>query len=324
MRSGGLGNLSDDRISPVDDGAEDVEDQRFDLRKVVLVCIRHSACVFYMEMNSAPPPRALTIAGSDSGGGAGIQADLKTFAALGVFGTSAVTAITAQNTLGVTAVAEVPIEVIADQIDAVVSDIGVDAVKTGMLSSAEIVECVAAAVEGLELSPLVVDPVMVAATGAQLLRDDAVESVKERLVPLATVVTPNIPEAEVLTGIEIETVEDMELAGGELVAAGADAAVVKGGHLEDGSGRVTDVLVSRDGAQRFTSLRIYTTSNHGTGCTFASAIAAHLAHGLDLESAVDSAQRYVWNAMANATPIGAGRGPLNHMYAHAYEPKTQE
>ena len=277
-----------------------------------------------MEMNSTPPPRALTIAGSDSGGGAGIQADLKTFAALGVFGTSAITAVTAQNTLGVTSVAEVPVEVIGDQIEAVVSDIGVDAVKTGMLSSVEIVECVAEAVERLELSPLVVDPVMVAATGAQLLRDDAVESVKSKLVPLSTIVTPNIPEAEVLSGIEIESVDDMELAGGELVANGADAAVVKGGHLDDGSGRVTDVLVTRDGVKRFTSLRIDTTSNHGTGCTFASAIAAQLAHGLDLESAVDAAQRYVWNAMANATPIGAGHGPLNHMYAHTYETETQE
>ena len=277
-----------------------------------------------MEMNSATPPRALTIAGSDSGGGAGIQADLKTFAALGVFGTSAVTAITAQNTLGVTAVAEVPVEVISDQIEAVVSDIGVDVIKTGMLSSAAIVDCVADAVKRLELSPLVVDPVMVAATGAQLLQDDAVKSVKHDLVPLATVVTPNIPEAEVLTGIEIETIEDMELAGGELVAAGAGAAVVKGGHLDDGSGRVTDVLVTRDGAKRFTSLRIDTTSSHGTGCTFASAIAAHLAHGIDLAQSVDSAQRYVWNAIANASPIGSGHGPLDHMYAHPYEPISQE
>ena len=200
------------------------------------MCNRHSACVFYMEMTSPTPPRALTIAGSDSGGGAGIQADLKTFAALGVFGTSAITAITAQNTLGVTAVAEVPLEVISDQIEAVVSDIGADAVKTGMLSSTEIVDCVAESVQKHELNPLVVDPVMVAATGAQLLQDDAVESVKLRLVPLATVVTPNVPEAEVLTGIEIDSVEDMELAGGELVMMGADAAVVKGGHFDDRSG----------------------------------------------------------------------------------------
>ena len=277
-----------------------------------------------MEMNSASPPRALTIAGSDSGGGAGIQADLKTFAALGVFGTSAITAITAQNTLGVTAVAEVPVEVISEQIEAVVTDIGVDAVKTGMLSSPEIVECVVEAVERFELSPLVVDPVMIAATGAQLLHDDAVESVKNRLVPLSTVVTPNVLEAEVLTGIEIGSIEDMELVGGELVTMGADAAVVKGGHFDDGSGRVTDVLVTREGVTRITSLRIDTTSNHGTGCTFASAVAAHMAHGIELASAVDLAQRYVWNAMANASPIGGGHGPLNHMFAHPYDPTNQQ
>ena len=277
-----------------------------------------------MEMNSASPPRALTIAGSDSGGGAGIQADLKTFAALGVFGTSAITAITAQNTLGVTAVAEVPVEVISEQVEAVVTDIGVDAVKTGMLSSPEIVECVVEAVERFELSPLVVDPVMIAATGAQLLHDDAVESVKNRLVPLSTVVTPNVLEAEVLTGIEIGSIEDMELAGGELVTMGADAAVVKGGHFDDGSGRVTDVLVTREGVTRITSLRIDTTSNHGTGCTFASAVAAHMAHGIELASAVDLAQRYVWNAMANASPIGGGHGPLNHMFAHPYDPTNQQ
>ena len=277
-----------------------------------------------MEMATANPPRALTIAGSDSGGGAGIQADLKTFAALGVFGTSAITAITAQNTLGVSAVAEVPLEVITDQIEAVVTDIGADAVKTGMLSSAQIVECVADSVQKHELNPLVVDPVMVAATGAKLLQDDAVESVKGRLVPLATVITPNVPEAEVLTGIEIDSVDDMELAGGELVMMGADAAVVKGGHFDDGSGRVNDVLVTREGVRHITSLRIDTTSNHGTGCTFASAIAAHLAHGLELMRSVDLAQRYVWNAMANAAPIGGGHGPLNHMHAHQYDPNADE
>ncbi len=275
-----------------------------------------------MEMKSSSPPRALTIAGSDSGGGAGIQADLKTFSALGVFGTSAITAITAQNTLGVTAVAEVPPEVISDQIEAVVSDIGVDAVKTGMLSSTAIVECVADAIKRLELAPVVVDPVMVAATGAQLLQDDAVSSVRELLVPLASVITPNVPEAEVLTGIEIDTVDDMELAGSELVSNGAKAAVVKGGHLDDRTGRVTDVLVTKSGVERFTSIRIDTTSNHGTGCTFASAIAAHLARGIDLTTAVDLSQRYVWNAMVNALPIGQGHGPLNHLYAHTYEPAT--
>ncbi len=276
-----------------------------------------------MEMNSATPPRVLTIAGSDSGGGAGIQADLKTFSVLGTFGMSAVTAITAQNTLGVTAVAEVPLEVIRDQIEAVVTDIGVDAVKTGMLSSSEIVECVSQAVERFELAPLIVDPVMVAASGAQLLQDEAVDSVRERMVPLATVVTPNISEAEVLTGIEIGSVEDMELVGGELLVMGADAAVVKGGHFDDGSGRVTDVLVTREGVEHFVSIRIETTSNHGTGCTFGSAIAAHLAHGLPLVEAVDLAQRYVWQAMANAQSIGQGNGPLNHMYAHKYDPSDR-
>ena len=276
-----------------------------------------------MEMNSSTPPRVLTIAGSDSGGGAGIQADLKTFAALGAYGMSAVTAITAQNTLGVTAVAEVPLEVISDQIEAVVTDIGVDVVKTGMLSSSEIVACVVESVEKFELAPLVVDPVMVAATGAQLLQDEAVKSVKQRLIPLATVATPNVPEAEVLTGIEIESVDDMELAGGELLLMGVDAAVVKGGHLDDESGRVTDVLVTRNGVKQITSFRIETTSNHGTGCTFASAIAAHLARGSALDESVDSAQRYVWQAMANAQSIGQGNGPLNHMYAYRYHPSDR-
>ncbi len=277
-----------------------------------------------MEMNISTPPRALTIAGSDSGGGAGIQADLKTFAALGTFGTSVVTAVTAQNTLGVNAVAEVPIEVIGDQIEAVVTDIGFDAVKTGMLSSSEIVECVVHAVERFDLRPLVVDPVMVAASGARLLRDDAVDSLKNRLLPLATVITPNIPEAEALTGIEIDSTDDMELVGGELIIMGANTAVVKGGHFDDGSGRITDVLVTRDGVKHFTSLRIDTTNDHGTGCTFASAVAAHLAHGLDIASAVDRSQRYVWNAMANAPLIGNGHGPLNHMYAHRYDPSKEQ
>ena len=217
-----------------------------------------------------------------------------------------------------------PIEVIADQIEAVTSDIGVHAVKTGMLSSTEIVECVSEAIERLEPAPVVVDPVMIAATGAQLLQDDAIETVRTKLLPHASVVTPNVPEAETLTGIEIDSVEDMELAGGELVMMGADAAVVKGGHFDDGAGRVNDVLVSKEGARTFTTLRIDTTSNHGTGCTFASAIAAHLAHGLELPTAVELSQRYVWHAIANADPIGNGHGPLNHMYAHSYDPNEQD
>ncbi len=272
-----------------------------------------------MEMASTHHPRALTIAGSDSGGGAGIQADLKTFAALGVFGTSAITAITAQNTLGVTSVAEVPIEVIADQIDAVVTDIGVDVVKTGMLSSTEIVECVADALKRHELSPVVVDPVMVATTGAVLLQQEAVRAVRELMLPAASVVTPNVPEAEELLGIEIDSVDDMADAASALLDLGADNAVVKGGHLDDKSGFITDVLANQDGIERISISRIDSTSNHGTGCTFASALASHLAHGKSVYEATVAAQSFVWNAMAAAYPIGSGSGPLNHMHAMTTE-----
>ncbi len=267
-----------------------------------------------MEMASAHHPRALTIAGSDSGGGAGIQADLKTFAALGVFGTSAITAVTAQNTLGVTSVAEVPIEVISDQIDAVASDIGIDIVKTGMLSSSEIVECVADSLNRHRLSPIVVDPVMVAATGAVLLQQEAVRTVRDLMLPAATVITPNVPEAEELLGIEIDSVDDMADAARALLDLGAENAVVKGGHLRDGSGLITDVLANAEGVERITVSRIDSTSNHGTGCTFASALASHLIHGKSVYEATMAAQSFVWNAMAAAYPIGSGSGPLNHMH----------
>lgn len=274
----------------------------------------------FMTTSSHNLPKVLTIAGSDSGGGAGIQADLKTFAALGVYGMSAITAITAQNTLGVASVAEVPIEVVSDQIDAVVTDIGADAVKTGMLSSTQIVECVADAVTRYGLSPVVVDPVMVAASGAKLLQDDAVLAVRERMMPIASVVTPNIPEAEELTGLEIDSVDDMVEAANALLTLGSDAVVVKGGHLDDGSGKLVDVLVESDGiAHQFPINRIDTTSNHGTGCTFASAVASYLAHGVSISESVQLSQRYVWNSMATAQPIGNGNGPLNHMHAHTHE-----
>lgn len=274
----------------------------------------------FMDKSSHNLPKVLTIAGSDSGGGAGIQADLKTFAALGVYGMSAITAITAQNTLGVASVAEVPIEVVSDQIDAVVTDIGADAVKTGMLSSTQIVECVADAVTRHGLRPVVVDPVMVAASGAKLLQDDAVLAVRERMMPIASVVTPNIPEAEELTGLEIDSVDDMVKAANALLALGSEAVVVKGGHLDDGSGKLVDVLVESDGvAHHFPINRIDTTSNHGTGCTFASAVASYLAHGVSISESVQLAQRYVWNSMATAQPIGNGNGPLNHMHAHTRE-----
>ncbi len=256
-------------------------------------------------------PRAMTIAGSDSGGGAGIQADLKTFAALGVYGTSVLTAITAQNTLRVTDVLELPVTLIRSQIDAVLSDIGADAVKTGMLSSAAIIETVAEEIKERGLSNLVVDPVMVAKGGDRLLQEDAVETLKTLLIPLARVVTPNIPEAEVLTGKEIHNIDDARDAAKAIVAMGAKTVVVKGGHLR---GPATDILYDGRETKAFTARRITTTNTHGTGCTFASATAAGLAKGLSVRDAVSQAKKYVTEAMRYAFPMGHGHGPLNHFY----------
>ncbi len=257
----------------------------------------------------------MTIAGSDSGGGAGIQADLKTFAALGVYGTSVLTAITAQNTVAVTAVHEVPTDVIAAQIDAVVTDIGADAVKTGMLSSSAIIECVAAALEkhhGIPgLKRLVVDPVMVAKSGDSLLREDAVGTLRDRLLPLAAVVTPNIPEAETLTGLTIVTGEDVRKAAQAIVGMGAASVVVKGGHRE---GPATDLYFNGSNFREFTAPRIETANTHGTGCTFASAVAAGLAKGLATEDAVGHAKEFVTEAIRRSFPIGEGHGPLKHFY----------
>ena len=256
-------------------------------------------------------PRAMTIAGSDSGGGAGVQADLKTFAALGVYGSSTLTAITAQNTLGVTAVHEIPTEVISAQIDAVLGDIGADAVKTGMLSSIEIIDCVAEAMTRHQVQRLVVDPVMVAKSGDSLLREDAVDSLKKRLIPLAAVVTPNIPEAETLTGLEITTTEDVRQAAKDIVDMGARSVVVKGGHLE---GPATDLFYDGSRFQEFTAPRIDTVNTHGTGCTFASAVAAGLAQDMDVVDAVAQAKEYVTEAIRHSFPLGNGHGPLNHFY----------
>ena len=258
---------------------------------------------------------AMTIAGSDSGGGAGIQADLKTFAALGVYGTSVLTAITAQNTVAVTAVHEIPIDMIAAQIRAVVTDIGADAVKTGMLSSSAIIECVAESLRKYPDSPglrrLVVDPVMVAKSGDSLLREDAVGVLRDRLLPLAAVVTPNIPEAETLTGRSIVTEEDVRKAAQEIVAMGAASVVVKGGHRE---GPATDLYFDGSSFREFTAPRIETVNTHGTGCTFASAVASGLAKGLATEDAVGQAKEFVTEAIRRSFPIGQGHGPLNHFY----------
>ena len=257
-------------------------------------------------------PTAMTIAGSDSGGGAGIQADLKTFAALGVYGTSALTAITAQNSLGVTAIHEVPTDVIAAQVQAILSDIGADAVKTGMLSSPAIIQTVAQEVQRHGVTRLVVDPVMVAKGGDRLLREDAVEALRTRLLPLATVVTPNTPEAEVLTGLTVRTPDDAREAARRIVAMGAKSVVVKGGHLS-GSDAV-DVFYDGTQFREFSAPRIDTRNTHGTGCTFASAIAAGLAKGLALEEAVAQAKTYVTEAIRANLEIGTGHGPVGHFY----------
>jgi hydroxymethylpyrimidine/phosphomethylpyrimidine kinase len=250
---------------------------------------------------------ALTIAGSDSGGGAGIQADLRTFTAHGVHGTSAITAITAQNTIGVTAVLALPPEIVVAQIDAVVTDLGADAVKIGMLANAGIAAAVADALTRHRLSPIVLDPVMVAKGGASLLDDTAAAVLRSRLFPLATVVTANVPEAEALTGLPVIDVAGARRAASAMVEAGARAAIVKGGHL---SGDATDVFFDGTAFTEFTSERISTVHTHGTGCTFASAIAARLALGAPLLDAISAAKTYVTRAIEHAPGLGHGHGPL--------------
>ena len=252
--------------------------------------------------------RVLIVAGSDSGGGAGIQADLKTVSAFGVWGSTAITALTAQNTRGVAGIHTVPPEFVAAQIAAVLDDIGADAVKTGMLADAAIVACVAEAVANA--GPVVVDPVMVAKGGARLLAEEAVDAVRRKLLPAATLVTPNIPEAEVLGGAPVRTIEDMECAGRKICMLGARAVLVKGGHLEGDV--VTDVLVEGSMVTRFSHERIRTRNTHGTGCTLSAAIAAQLALGRDLATSVAEARAYVHVAMRAGPAIGGGNRPLGH------------
>jgi hydroxymethylpyrimidine/phosphomethylpyrimidine kinase len=258
--------------------------------------------------------RALTIAGSDSGGGAGIQADLKTFAARGVFGMTAITALTAQNTVGVQGVFEIPPGFVAQQIDSVASDIGVDAVKTGMLFSAPIIAVVAAKVREHKLAPLVVDPVMVAKGGDLLLRDDARDALIQQLLPLATVVTPNLHEARVLCGFEITNLEDMRCAAKVIHRLGPRYVVVKGGHLPQTSDAI-DLLYDGESFQEFRAPRIETQNAHGTGCTFASAIAAELAKGHTVTEAVRIAKDYLARVLRASAglQLGHGHGPMNHL-----------
>jgi hydroxymethylpyrimidine/phosphomethylpyrimidine kinase len=264
-------------------------------------------------MNSAttPPGRVLIVAGSDSGGGAGIQADIKTVTMLGAYAMTAVTAITVQNTHGVTAVHEVPLDIVQGQIEAVAGDIGIDIVKTGMLASKPMIEAVADTLARSAIGvPRVVDPVMRAKGGHVLLAADAAGALAARLVRGAAVVTPNLPEAEVLTGRSIKTIADMEAAVDACRALGAGAVLLKGGHLTGET--LVDLLITADRVIRFEDTRIETTSTHGTGCTLASAIAAGLARRRSLVDAVTQARAYVRQAILTAPGLGHGHGPLNH------------
>jgi len=266
-------------------------------------------------MRPGPVPRALTIAGSDSGGGAGIQADLKTFSALGVFGVTAITALTAQNTTGVTGIVEVAPQFVRQQIDAVTSDIGVDAAKTGMLSSAPIIEAVVEAIRQHRMTQLVVDPVMIAKSGAPLPRPDAQEALARLLLPLALVVTPNLHEASALSGRSVSTLQEMEDAALALHALGPQYVVVKGGHLE---GEAVDLFYDGRRVERLGAPRIETRHTHGTGCVFSAAITAWLARGAPVPEAVRRAKAFITDAIRAGLALGRGHGPANPM--HAWRP----
>lgn len=260
--------------------------------------------------------KVLTIAGSDSGGGAGIQADLKTFSAIGCYGMSVITALTAQNTRGVNGIHAVPPAFAVQQIDAVLSDIGADAIKIGMLYSAELIEAVAAALKKHGAQKIVLDPVMVAQSGDKLLQDDAVEAIKAYLMPLAEAVTPNLPEAEVLTGQTLQNRQDVENAASELTAHGSRSILIKGGHGDDNQSSDLLYLAGENRAVWLTAERIQTRNNHGTGCTLSSAIAAYLSCGHDIEKAVQKAKAYMNQAIAAgaAYKIGHGHGPVHHFF----------
>lgn len=257
--------------------------------------------------------RALTIAGSDSGGGAGIQADLKTFTALGVYGMSVLTSITAQNTRGVFGIFDLPPEFVRSQLVAVLTDIGVDAVKTGMLSTVEIIEVVSNTLKELNVHNLVVDPVMRAKSGDRLLRPDAERALRESLLPCALLVTPNVPEAEALTGRRVSTIEDMKECARMIHDLGARAVLVKGGHIEQAREAV-DILFDGRTFYEFVSPRIVTKNTHGTGCTYAAAITSYLARGEDLLQSISLAKAYVTGAIRHSFSLGGGHGPLNHFW----------
>ncbi|RLD09784.1 MAG: bifunctional hydroxymethylpyrimidine kinase/phosphomethylpyrimidine kinase [Chlamydiae bacterium] len=255
--------------------------------------------------------KALTIAGSDSGGGAGIQADLKTFCSLHVYGATVITAVTAQNTLGVHSIHPVPAEIVGEQIDAVLSDIGTNACKTGMLVNAETVHIVAEHLKKFNVKKLVVDPVMIAKGGANLLNDNAIDALKSELFPLALVVTPNVPEAEILTGVKISCPDDMIQAAAQLLKTGAKVIVIKGGHLE---GDATDLIYTKEEQHYLRSARIMTRCVHGTGCTFSAAITAYLTRGMETIDAIKCSKTYITQAIITAKEIGGGHAPTNHFW----------
>ena len=266
-----------------------------------------------MTSENPPPGRVLIVAGSDSGGGAGIQADIKTVTALGGYAATAVSALTAQDTLDVHEIFEVPAAFVARQMEVVLADIGADAIKTGMLHSAPIIAAVADCLEARAPHiPLVVDPVMVAKSGTRLLEPSANQALKARLIVRASVITPNVSEAEILSGLSIGSVEDMTQVASMLLTLGPQAVLLKGGHLPGDV--VNDVLVSGDGVEVFESPRIDTPHTHGTGCTLASALATGLAQGLALGDAVARAGAFVHEALKRAPGLGAGRGPLDHTH----------
>jgi hydroxymethylpyrimidine/phosphomethylpyrimidine kinase len=258
-----------------------------------------------------PMRTALTIAGSDTSGGAGIQADLKTMTVNGVFAMSAVTALTAQNTTGVTDIMEVTSKFLGEELDAVFTDIFPDAVKIGMVSSAALIEVIAERLAHYQARHIVLDPVMVATSGAKLLRDDAADTLKQKLMPLAEIITPNIPEAEILSGFDIETEADMEKAGQAIGENLGCAVLVKGGHQVNDA---NDYLWQPDGGQWFTGRRIDNPNTHGTGCTLSSAIAANLAKGYALNDAVAQAKAFLSGALADGLDLGKGSGPMNHAF----------
>ena len=254
---------------------------------------------------------ALTIAGSDSSGGAGIQADIKTMTANGVYAMSAITALTAQNTTGVYGILEVTPEFLANQLDCIFTDIRPDAVKTGMVSSSALIEVIAQKLTQYKAKNLVIDPVMVATSGAKLISDEAIETLKGKLLGLATLITPNSPEAQVLSGMDIRTAEDMERAAKAIYEAYGCAVLCKGGHqLNDAN----DLLYSKEGAHWYHGRRIANPNTHGTGCTLSSAIASNLAKGYSLDEAVERAKAYISGALAAMLDLGKGSGPMNHMF----------